>query len=114
LFLKKVRKKFKNFVLFVQSLSPPKPAGLDPPNFCRHTPNWLRNTESQKKLKEKLTENFLEIFFGEFFFGDFFTKIFHENAERSIIVKFKFFSILGNNSSNAWTIAMKMGPRNSE
>jgi hypothetical protein len=28
------------YVLFVQSLSPPKPAGLDPPNFRRHAPNW--------------------------------------------------------------------------
>jgi hypothetical protein len=30
------------YVLFVQSLSPPKTSGLDPPNFCRHTPkkNW--------------------------------------------------------------------------
>jgi hypothetical protein len=27
------------YVLSVQSLSPPKPAGLDPQIFCRHAPN---------------------------------------------------------------------------
>jgi hypothetical protein len=41
------------YVLFVQSLSPPQPAGLDPQVFCRHTPNWLRNTDSQKNVKKK-------------------------------------------------------------
>jgi hypothetical protein len=49
------------YVLSVHSLSPPKPAGLDPPIF-------------------------LEIFFGIFFwkfFGNFFGIFFHENAERS-------------------------------
>jgi hypothetical protein len=51
------------YVLSVQSLSPPKPAGLDPPpNFCRHTPNWLRNTDSQKKFEKKLHEKFLNFF----------------------------------------------------
>jgi hypothetical protein len=39
---------------FVRGLSPPKPAGLDPPNFCRHTPNWLRNHDSPKNFDEKL------------------------------------------------------------
>jgi hypothetical protein len=29
-----------------------KPAGLDPPNFCRHAPTWLRKINSQKKLKK--------------------------------------------------------------
>jgi hypothetical protein len=34
----------------VQSLSPPKPAGLDPPNFRRHAPNWTWNHDSPKKI----------------------------------------------------------------
>jgi hypothetical protein len=36
----------------VHSLSPPKPAGLDPQKFRRHTTNWLRNVDSQKNLKK--------------------------------------------------------------
>jgi hypothetical protein len=69
------------YVLSVQSLSPPKPVGLDPPIFCRHTPNWLRNTDSQKKFEKKFPGKFV---LGEKKFGDFFTKIFHENVERSV------------------------------
>jgi hypothetical protein len=49
------------YVLSVHSLSPPKPAGLDPQKFRSHTPNWLRNVDSKKKF----TEN-VQIFF--FFF----------------------------------------------
>jgi hypothetical protein len=55
------------YVLSVHSLpSPPKPAGLDPPNFRRHAPNWMWNSDSPKKLKKKFHEKFLELIF--FFF----------------------------------------------
>jgi hypothetical protein len=33
-------------LLFVHSLSPPKPAGLDPPNFCRQTLYYVRKSLS--------------------------------------------------------------------
>jgi hypothetical protein len=68
------------YVLSVQSLSPPKPAGLDPPNFCRHTPNWLRNTDRQKKIEKKISDFFFEIFFCQHFYGHFF----HEIAKRGV------------------------------
>jgi hypothetical protein len=29
--------------------SPPKPAGLEPQNFCRQTLNWMWNADRQKK-----------------------------------------------------------------
>jgi hypothetical protein len=59
----------KPFVCAV-SLSPPKPAGLDPQIFCRHTPNWLRN------FTENFTENFLIFFFLIFFSQILFGQIF--------------------------------------
>jgi hypothetical protein len=40
-----------------QTLSPPKPTGLYPKNFCRQTLNWLWNTNSEKKNSE--------LFFGK-------------------------------------------------
>jgi hypothetical protein len=77
------------YVLFVRSLSPPKPAGLDPPNFRRHAPNWTWNHDCQKKIDKKFHGKVseiisFEIIFGEKNFGDFFSNFFHENAERSV------------------------------
>jgi hypothetical protein len=60
------------YILFVKSLSPPKPAGLDPPNFCRHAPNWLQNTDSQKKMKQELHGKNLKFFWVKFFFSQIF------------------------------------------
>jgi hypothetical protein len=76
----------------VQSLSPPKPAGLDAQHFCRLTPNWLRNTDSQKKFEKKIHgKHILKLFFKLFlnyflnyFFADYFLKFLHKNAERSV------------------------------
>jgi hypothetical protein len=45
-------------------------SGLDHPNFCRHTPNWLRKINSQKNSR-KMFKKF-EIFFLNFFFEFFF------------------------------------------
>jgi hypothetical protein len=56
------------YVLFVRSLSPPKPAALDPPNFRRHAPNWIWNRDSQKKFEKKIHGKFCKIFFCEIFF----------------------------------------------
>jgi hypothetical protein len=50
------------YVLSVRSLSPPKPAGLDPPNFCRHAPNWMWNRDSQKKYEKKNHGKFVNFF----------------------------------------------------
>jgi hypothetical protein len=47
----------------VHSLSPPKPPGLDPQKFLRHTANLLRNVDSQKKLEKKFHGTFLDFFF---------------------------------------------------
>jgi hypothetical protein len=75
------------YVLSVHSLSPPKPAGLDPPNLRRHAPNWMWNRDSPKKLKKKFHENFSEIFHEFFlnFFFEFFFWIFFLN----LIIYFK-------------------------
>jgi hypothetical protein len=51
----------------VHSLAPPKPAGLDPKKFRRHTPNWLRNVDSKKNLEKKIHGKFSEFFFDFFF-----------------------------------------------
>jgi hypothetical protein len=65
------------YVLSVRSLSPPKLAGLDPPNVRRHAPNWMWNRDSPKKFgKKNFTENF-QIFFLNFFF-EFFLNFFFE------------------------------------
>jgi hypothetical protein len=59
----------------VRSLSPPKLAGLDPPNVRRHAPNWMWNRDSQKKLgKKNFTENFQNFFLNFFFEFNFFLK----------------------------------------
>jgi hypothetical protein len=52
----------------------PKPAGLDPQNFLRHTSNWMRKINSQKnqeKFPKMLKKKKKKIEF------------FHENAQRS-------------------------------
>jgi hypothetical protein len=75
------------YVLSVRSLSPPKPAGLAPPNFRRHAPNWMWNRDSQKKLEKKISWKFLKFFCFEIFFGQiFFVKFFFEIAERSVAI----------------------------
>jgi hypothetical protein len=69
----------------VCAVSPPKPAGLDPPNIFRHTLNWLRNTNSQKKLKKKFHRKVSKFFYFLFFFSQIFlVKFFYEIAERSV------------------------------
>jgi hypothetical protein len=53
------------YILSVRSLSPPKLAGLAPPQkkFRRHAPNLMWNRESQKKIeKKKFTKNFVKFF----------------------------------------------------
>jgi hypothetical protein len=50
-------------ILFVRGLSPPKPASLDPKKIRRHTPDWLRSVDSQKKIGNKnFTENRIVFF----------------------------------------------------
>jgi hypothetical protein len=51
------------YVPFLRSLSPPKPAGLDFPNFRWHNPNWMWKRDSQKKFKNKNHGKFSEFFF---------------------------------------------------
>jgi hypothetical protein len=48
------------YCMSVRSLSPPKPAGVDPLNFHRHAPNWMWNRDSP---------NFFKFFFEFKFFG---------------------------------------------
>jgi hypothetical protein len=55
------------YVLSVRSLSPPKPAGLDPPNFRRHAPNWMWNRDSPKKIGKKNSRKIFRFFFFFFF-----------------------------------------------
>jgi hypothetical protein len=75
------------YALSVQSLSPPKPAGLDPPNFCRHAPNWLRNTDSQKIFFKNISRKIKKKKYSKFFLVKFFlVKLFHEIAERSVAI----------------------------
>jgi lipopolysaccharide export LptBFGC system permease protein LptF len=58
---------------------------LDTPNFCRHTPNWLWNRDSQKKFENKFHGKISEFFFMvKFVLANFFTIFFHENAERNV------------------------------
>jgi hypothetical protein len=45
----------------VHYLSPPKSVVLDPKKICRHSPNWLRNVDSQKKITENFQNCFFEI-----------------------------------------------------
>jgi hypothetical protein len=55
--------------------------------LCRHAPNWLWNTDSQKKLKTKFHGKFSKIYFFDFFLVKFFlVKFFHEIAERSVAI----------------------------
>jgi hypothetical protein len=65
------------YVLSVHSLSPPKPTGLDPPNFRRRTLYYMR--KSLGIIFFLFLEFFLEFFFGKYifnFFGDFFLDFF--------------------------------------
>jgi hypothetical protein len=65
-----------------------KPAGLDPPIFCRQTPNWLWKINSQTfffNFTEKLQK--IEFFFGNFFLEFFlglFLKIFMKTRSVAI------------------------------
>jgi hypothetical protein len=45
-------------VLFVRIPFTAKPAGLDPPNFRRQTPNWMWNLDCQKKFQKNFTKFF--------------------------------------------------------
>jgi uncharacterized membrane protein SpoIIM required for sporulation len=65
------------YVLYVRSLSPPKPAGLDSPNFRRHAPNLMWNRDSQKKFEKKIHGKFSD-FFVNFFLVKFFLAIFFQ------------------------------------
>jgi hypothetical protein len=50
------------YVLFVQSLSPPKPAGLDP-QILAGLPQISGVTPIDKKIEKKIHEKILKIFF---------------------------------------------------
>jgi hypothetical protein len=66
------------YVLSVHSLSPPKPAGLDPPIFRRRTLYYMRKSLGIKVIcffEEKKLSFFLKLFFWR--------KKIRENAERS-------------------------------
>jgi hypothetical protein len=81
------------YVLSVHFLSPPKPAGLDPPNLRRRTLYYMRKSLGIKVFG--FLDFFLDFFFGNFFggfffenyifknFGENFWIFFRENAERS-------------------------------
>jgi hypothetical protein len=52
-----------SYVLYVRGLSPPKPAGLDTPNFCRHAPKLAAEPRQPKKnFKKKFTDFFFNFF----------------------------------------------------
>jgi hypothetical protein len=58
------------YVLFVQSLSSPKPAGLDPPIFRRRTLYYMRKSLGIYFFFDFLNKK--NEFFFEFFFESFF------------------------------------------
>jgi hypothetical protein len=60
------------YVLSVLSLSPPKPAGLDPPIFRRRKSLGIFELQKNKYILEIFFGNFLGEFFGGFFVLDFF------------------------------------------
>jgi hypothetical protein len=42
---------------------------IDPPKFRRHTPNWLRNIDSQTIWNKKIHGKYPELFFQNFNFN---------------------------------------------
>jgi hypothetical protein len=51
----------------VQGICPPKPAGLDTPNFCSQTLKWMWNVDSQEKIENNILRKFSEFFLNFFF-----------------------------------------------
>jgi hypothetical protein len=74
------------YVLSVQSLSPPKPAGLDPPIFASISKLAAEHQEPKKNFKKnfrnlKKKKNLKKILVNFFLF-----KFFHEIAEHSVAI----------------------------
>jgi hypothetical protein len=59
------------YVLFVQFLSPPKPAGLDTPIFAGIPKIGCEIPIAKKKLKKKINGKFSEMFFADIFLQTF-------------------------------------------
>jgi hypothetical protein len=71
------------YVLFVRCLSPPKPAGLDPPKFLQADSKLgVEGRRHNFFLISRKILNFFEFFFVKCFWVNFF----HEIAERSVAI----------------------------